>query len=87
VRVAGDIVVLGNQCFHDEGQQPTGIQLQGTSITASTNRLRGGKSMLVLQVPAARLAAVGNLAAGGTHLQNPGAGLPAPWKPLNPTVS
>ena len=42
--------------------------------------------MLVLEEPENRFAAVGNLAAGGTHLNNPGGGLPDPWQPLNPTV-
>ena len=42
--------------------------------------------MLVLEVPEDRFAAVANLAAGGTHLGGPGAGLPDPWNPLNPTV-
>ena len=87
VRVRGDVVAEGNQCRHEEGQQLAGILLQATAITASSNRVRGGKSMIVLQVPENRFAALGNLAAGGTHLASPGAGLPAPWKPLNPTVS
>ena len=62
VRVAGDIVAMGNQCLHDR-EVPTGVLLQGSAVTASTNRVRGGKSMLVLQVPQARFAALGNLAA------------------------
>jgi hypothetical protein len=87
VRVAGDVVAQGNQCLHGEGQEPAGIRIQATSVTASSNRVRGGRSMIVLQVPENRFAAVGNLAAGGTHLNTPGGGLPAPWSPLNPTVS
>jgi hypothetical protein len=87
VRVAGDVVAQGNQCLHDQAQEPAGIRLQGSAITAASNRVRGGKSMLVLQVPENRFSALGNLAAGGTHLNNPGGGLPAPWTPLNPTVS
>jgi hypothetical protein len=87
VKVRGDVVAEANQCSQEEGQQPTGILFQASSITASTNRLRGGKSMIVLEVREDRFAAVGNLAAGGTHLLSPGAGLPAPWKPLNPIVS
>jgi hypothetical protein len=86
VRVRGDVVAQGNQCLHANGE-PAGILLEGTSISASTNRVRGGESMLVLRVPENRFAALGNLAAGGTHLGGPGAGLPAPWEPLNPTVS
>jgi hypothetical protein len=86
-RVRGDIVAQGNQCFHEESQQPAGIVLQAAAITASSNRVRGGRSMLVLKVQENHFAALGNLAAGGTHLQNPGAGLPAPWESLNPTVS
>ncbi|MEP6811425.1 MAG: DUF6519 domain-containing protein [Actinomycetota bacterium] len=87
VRVAGDVVAQGNQCLHGEGQEPAGIRIQATSVTASSNRVRGGRAMIVLQVPENRFAAVGNLAAGGTHLNTPGGGLPAPWSPLNPTVS
>ncbi|HEY7537038.1 MAG TPA: DUF6519 domain-containing protein [Gaiellaceae bacterium] len=87
VRVRGDVVAQGNECLHEEGQELTGILLQGSAVTASANRVRGGRSMLVLQVPEGRFAALGNLAAGGTHLGSPGGGLPQPWQPLNPTVS
>ncbi len=87
VRVAGDVVAQGNQCLHDNAQEPAGMRLEGSAITAASNRIRGGKSMLVLQVRENRFSALGNLAAGGTHLNNPGGGLPAPWQPLNPTVS
>jgi hypothetical protein len=87
VRVRGDVVAEGNQCRHEEGQELAGILLQASAITASTNRVRGGKAMIVLQVPENRFAALGNLAPGGTHLSSPGAGLPEPWKPLNPPVS
>ena len=86
VRVAGDVVAQGNQCLHVEAEDPTAVRLQATSVTASSNRVRGEKAMLVLEVPENRFAAVGNLAAGGTHLNNPGGGLPDPWQPLNPTV-
>jgi hypothetical protein len=44
------------------------------------------RSMLILRTAENRLAAVGNLTPGGTHLNNPGAGLPGPWQPLNPLV-
>jgi hypothetical protein len=87
VRVAGDVVVQGNQCAHDDSQQPTAAFIEASAITASSNRVRTGKSMLVLKVNEARFAALGNLASGGTHLNTPGAGLPVPWKPLNPNVS
>jgi hypothetical protein len=85
-RVAGDIVAQGNHCTHSGGQQPTGVFLQASVITASTNRLTAGDSMIVIRVGEGSFAAVGNLAPGGTHLNNPGNGLPAPWAPLNPTV-
>ena len=85
-RVAGDIVAQGNHCTHSGGQQPTGVFLQASVITASTNRLTAGDSMIVIRVGEDGFAAVGNLAPGGTHLNNPGNGLPAPWAPLNPTV-
>jgi hypothetical protein len=62
------------------------VVLQGTTVIASSNRVRGGDAMLILAVPENRFAAVGNIAPGGTHLNNPGAGLPGPWQPLNPSV-
>jgi hypothetical protein len=86
VRVAGEVVAEGNRVFHQRGEQPAGILVQATAATVATNRVRGPEPIILLQVPAGRFAAVGNLAAGGTHLNNPGAGLPAPWSPLNPTV-
>jgi hypothetical protein len=85
-RVSGDIVAQGNHCTHSGGQQPTGVFLQASVVTASTNRLTAGDSMIVIRVGESSFAAVGNLAPGGTHLNNPGNGLPAPWAPLNPTV-
>ena len=76
----------GNQCDH-AGGEPAGMLLQGMSASATGNRVRGPeKAMLVLQAPENRFAAVANLAAGGTHLGGPGAGLPSPWADLNPTV-
>jgi hypothetical protein len=87
VVVNGEIVAEGNQCTHADTQQPLAAVLQASALTASANRVRGGKSMLILQVNEGRFAALGNLVSGGTHLNNPGAGLPNPWKPLNPTVS
>jgi hypothetical protein len=87
VRVRGDVVAEGNQTLYAEAEDPTAMLLQGTSVVASSNRLRGGKAMLILAAPENRFAAVGNLAPGGTHLNSPGAGLPAPWQPLNPNVS
>ena len=87
VRVTGDVTAHGNQCEHAGGQEPVGMLLQGTSVSATGNRVRGPeRPMLVLQVPENRFAVVANLAAGGTHLGGPGGGLPAPWAPLNPTV-
>jgi hypothetical protein len=86
VRVAGDVVAEGNQCLHIPSEEVAGIRLQGASITASSNRVRGVESMLVLEVQENRFAAVGNLTAGGTHLGGTGGGLPSPWQQLNPTV-
>ena len=85
VDVLGDAVAEANQCRH-EGSE-IGVLLTASSVIASSNRVRGERSMLVLMVPENRFAAVGNLAAGGTHLGGPGAGLPGPWDPLNPIVS
>ena len=81
VRVGGDVVAEGNQCAHALDTEPVGMYLRGSSITASTNRVRGTRAMLVLDVAENRFAALGNLAAGGTHLGSPGAGLPSPWDP------
>ena len=86
VQVTGDVVADANQCRHETSGDPTAMLLQGSSIVASSNRLRGGKAALVLRTAENRFAAVGNLAPGGTHLNNPGAGLPSPWQPLNPQV-
>ena len=87
VRVVGDAVVEGNQCTHEGNEaQPTAAFVQAVSISATSNRVRSGNAMLVLQVDPKRFAALGNLASGGTHLNGPGNGLPAPWAPLNPTV-
>jgi hypothetical protein len=86
VRVNGEIVAEGNQCLHDGEQQPAGVWLEASALTASTNRVRGVRSMLILKVNPARFAAVGNLAAAGTFLNAPGGALPAVWQPLNPTV-
>jgi hypothetical protein len=87
VRVGGDVVAEGNQCAHALDTEPVGMYLRGSSITASTNRVRGTRAMLVLDVAENRFAALGNLAAGGTHLGSAGAGLPNPWDQFNPIVS
>jgi hypothetical protein len=86
VRVRGDVVAESNQCLHMPVEDPSAVVLEGSSIVASSNRLRGEEAMLILEVPENRFAAVGNLAPGGTHLGGPGGGLPAPWSPLNPNV-
>jgi hypothetical protein len=86
VQVSGDVVAHGNQCLHEEAEEPVGILLEASAITAASNRVRGDKSALILRVNEGRFAALGNLAAGGTHLNQAGAGLPAPWQALNPNV-
>ena len=85
VRVTGDVVADANQCRHEAAEDPTAMLLQGSSIIASSNRLRG-KATLVLRTAENRFAAVGNLAPAG-RTNNLGAGLPSPWQPLNPNVS
>ncbi len=85
VATVGDVVANANQCEH-LGEE-TGMLLAGMSVAASSNRVRGRESMLVIQTEEGRFSAVGNLAAGGTHLGGPGAGLPVPWDVLNPVVS
>lgn len=87
VRVGGDVVAEGNQCLYVLREDPSAVVLGGSSIVASSNRLRGDRAMLILEVEENRFAAVGNLASGGTHLGGPGNGLPSPWQPLNPDVS
>ena len=74
----GDVVAQGNQCTHDDGQQPVAMLLHGSAITASSNRVRSGRSVLVLNVNEGRFAAVGNLTSGGTKLNSPTGSLPAP---------
>lgn len=86
LQVNGDLVVDANQVEHLSEEQPIGLFLAGTSITASTNRIRGPRSMAVLVVEENRFSAVGNLAAGGTHLGGPFNGLPGPWDALNVDV-
>lgn len=87
VRITGDAVADANQCRHEAAEDPSAMVVQASAVVASSNRLRGDKAMLILQVPENRFSAVGNLAPGGTHLNSPGAGLPSPWQPLNPNVS
>ncbi|MEO5577193.1 MAG: DUF6519 domain-containing protein [Gaiellaceae bacterium] len=86
IRVRGDIVAEANQCTHGEQGEQSAFVLGSSSIIASSNRIRGGKAMLVLETIENRFAAVGNLTGGGTHLGGPGAGLPGPWSELNPIV-
>jgi hypothetical protein len=89
VRVTGDLVAQGNQALHEGGEEPIAVRLAAKTITAATNRLRGTRSMLVLDVDPKSMAAVGNLAPGGTHVGAPGGAigaLPAPWQALNPSV-
>jgi hypothetical protein len=87
VEVTGDVVAQGNQCLHEGGELSTAMRLAGATLTASTNRARGTRAMILLVVNGKRFAAVGNLAPGGTHLNSAGGSLPAPWAVLNPTVS
>jgi Family of unknown function (DUF6519)/Right handed beta helix region len=87
VRVSGDVVADANQCTYAAGHDPSAVVLQGSSVVASSNRLRGPRSMLILEVAENRFAAVGNLAPGGTGLGGITGTLPAPWAPLNPNVS
>lgn len=86
LEVRGDAVVAANQCDHGRGHI-VAMAIGGTTITASTNRVRGPQASAVLVTSEDRFAAVGNLAPGGTHLGSPGSGLPSPWDALNPTVT
>jgi hypothetical protein len=84
--VRGDVVAEANQCTHLGRGDPVGILLRGGTATATSNRVRGPKSMLVLEVPEDRFAAVANLTSDGTRLGSASGGLPAPWDALNPIV-
>jgi hypothetical protein len=84
-RIGGDLVAVGNQCDHEgTGDIPSAMLLTAQSITATSNRARGPRARIVLDVDPKRFAAVANLAPGGTHLGS--ATLPAPWAALNPQV-
>jgi hypothetical protein len=88
VAVSGDVVAQGNQVQY-EGERAIAMRFAAQTVTASTNRLRGPRSMLVLQVDPKRFAAVGNLAPGGTHLSTSSGTLsdvPSPWAALNLAV-
>jgi hypothetical protein len=82
---AADIVADANHCTHLEGE-PRAVVLRAPTMTVSSNRVRGGDSMLILETQENTFAAVGNLAPAGTHLGAVGNGLPGPWQPLNPSV-
>jgi uncharacterized protein DUF6519 len=90
VGIRGDLVADGNQTeYAGSGEAPQGVRLGAETITASTNRLRGTRSLIALQVDPKRFAAVANLAPLGTHLADPGGSLtnlPAPWDALNPSI-
>jgi hypothetical protein len=81
--VTGDVVAEGNQMERLGRGEPVALRVQARSMTVATNRVRGPKSMIVLEVDEGNFAALGNLASGGTHLGRAGAGLPGPWEPLN----
>ena len=85
MQVNGDIVADANQCAHFGDGSPGVVLQTQSSIIASSNRVRGPKSRLELQVPANRFSAVGNLASAGTSIGT--TPLPAPWQALNPVVS
>ncbi len=81
------MIAEANRTSHLESGESVAMLLRADTMTVGQNRVRGGKGMLVLEASEERFSAVGNLAAGGTHLGSPGAGLPAPWDSLNPTVN
>jgi Family of unknown function (DUF6519)/Right handed beta helix region len=87
VRVSGDVVAESNQCSYGVLEDTSAVVLNGSSVIASSNRLRGEGAMLILEVDEGRFAAVGNLAPGGTHLGFPIRDLPDLWMPLNPHVA
>jgi hypothetical protein len=84
VRIGGELVAQGNQCEHLAGDSQVAMDLTASTITASTNRARGTRAQIVLNVDPKRFAALGNLAPGGTYLGS--SPLQAPWAPFNPTV-
>jgi hypothetical protein len=90
VGIGGDLVADGNQTdYAGSGEAPQGVRLGAQTIMASTNRLRGTRSLIALQVDPKRVAAVANVAPLGTHVADPGGSLtnlPAPWDALNPSI-
>lgn len=86
VRVGGDVVAEGNQMDHVGFGEPVALRIEARSVSVATNRARGPKAMIVLEVDESSFAALGNITAGGTHLGGAGAGLPQPWDALNPVV-
>ncbi len=87
VRVRGDIVADANHCTQLAGTSKACV-LGGATVTASTNRVRGGGAQLLLEVGAAKFAAVGNITANGTLLVTGSTPAPVsgPWNQLNPIV-
>jgi hypothetical protein len=89
VRVSGDAVAQANQADFAGGEVAIAIRVAAQTIAASANRLRGPRSLLVLEVDPKRFAAVANLAPGGTQLSDAAGNLTnlsAPWAALNPAV-
>jgi Family of unknown function (DUF6519)/Right handed beta helix region len=85
VQVNGDVVADANQCTHLGGERP-GMFLSASSVIATSNRVRGDRARLTLDVPKDRFAAVANITAGGTELVS-APGLFSPWDALNPVVN
>lgn len=85
VRINGEVVADANQCTHARERDLGAMLLHASAIVATSNRVRGDKARLVLEVPEDRFAAVANLASGGTNLFT--SGLFSPWDALNPTVN
>lgn len=86
----GDCVFSDNQCVHTAAKDDPSVLLMGRTLIAASNRvLATGKSSMLLQpgmtgeLPDCTV--LGNIASGNIDIGSLGAGLPAPWKPLNRT--
>ena len=87
VRVSGDVVAESNQCLFGALEDPSAVVLRGSSVIASANRMRGERSMLILQATRIGSPPSATSPRAGRTSAAPGAACRRPWQPLNPDVS
>lgn len=85
---AGHIAISGGEVIASDNhwQQPvevdaTCLRIRAGTATVTSNRVRGGRPSIVLEMSGKRAAVLGNLTMGGTILD--GAPLGPPWDALN----